>query len=127
VLPSLQAEMDRVPAGRLTYLVTEFGKPFTSNGFGNWFKDRCREAGLPHCSAHGLRKAGATIAAENGATDAQLQAIYGWSSAKMAAQYRKKAEQRRLAKEAMHLITLERKETEIVPLAESGGTKSRKT
>ena len=29
-------------------------------------RERCDEAGLLHCSAHGLRKAGATIAAENG-------------------------------------------------------------
>jgi hypothetical protein len=52
--------------GDLTFLVTKHGKPFTANGFGNWFRDRCDEARLPQCSAHGLRKAGATIAAENG-------------------------------------------------------------
>jgi hypothetical protein len=36
---------------------------------------RADEAGLPKCSAHGLRKAGATITAENGATDRQLMAF----------------------------------------------------
>ena len=35
-------------------------------------RKRCNEAGLPNCSAHGLRKAGATILAERGATDRQL-------------------------------------------------------
>jgi integrase len=54
-------------------------------GFGNWFRRCCRGVGLPHCSAHGLREAGATIAIENGATEHQLVAIYGWESAKQAA------------------------------------------
>ena len=52
--------------------------PFTSNGFGDRFKDRRRDAGLPHCSAHGLRKACGTPAAEDGATEAQLNALFGW-------------------------------------------------
>ena len=106
VLPELQAEIDAAPKGHLTFLVTEFGKPFTPNGFGNWFKRRCREAGLPQCTAHGMRKAGATIAAENGATDAQLQALFGWETARMAAHYRKQAQQRRLAADAVGLMSI---------------------
>ena len=35
-------------------LTTATGKPFTAAGFGNWFRKRCNEAGLPQCSAHGL-------------------------------------------------------------------------
>ncbi|MBS7702665.1 tyrosine-type recombinase/integrase [Chelatococcus asaccharovorans] len=75
-----QSIIDASPVGDLTFLVTEFNRGFTANGFGNWFRDRCDEAGLPQCSAHGLRKAGATIAAENGATERQLMAIFGWST-----------------------------------------------
>lgn len=37
---------------------------------GNKMREWCDEAGLPQCSAHGLRKAGAAIAAERGATRA---------------------------------------------------------
>jgi hypothetical protein len=33
--------------GVKTFLVTEYGKPFTPAGFGNWFRDRCNEADLP--------------------------------------------------------------------------------
>jgi hypothetical protein len=44
------------PADNLTFLTTKFGEPFTAPGFGNWFRDRCNEAGLPYCCAHGLRK-----------------------------------------------------------------------
>lgn len=60
------------------------------------------------CSAHGLRKAGATFAAENGATDSQLKAMFGWRSAKMAAHYTRKAEQKKLAGAAMSLIAAAR-------------------
>ena len=112
VLPVLQHAIGAMPpsdagAATLAYLTTEFGKAFTANGFGNWFRKRCTEAGLPHCTAHGLRKAGAAIAAENGATENQLMAIYGWTNPKQAALYTRKARQRVLAGGAMHLITLE--------------------
>ncbi|WP_205119495.1 tyrosine-type recombinase/integrase [Paramagnetospirillum kuznetsovii] len=127
ILPQLRAILDSSPSGHLAYLVTEFGKPFTANGFGNWFRKRCNEAGLPHCSAHGLRKAGATAAAENGATEHQLMAIYGWESPKQAALYTRKANRKRLAASAMHLLVPERNTDESVPLSSSdsaGGTKT---
>lgn len=107
VLPALQRAIEAGPAGPMTLLVTEFGRPYTVNGFGNWFKHRCVEAGLPQCSAHGLRKLGAVLAAENGATDAQLQAMFGWASQKMPAKYRKAADQRRLAEQGMHMISVQ--------------------
>lgn len=118
ILPELRASLDATPSGRGAYLVTEFGKPFTANGFGNWLKKRCREAGLDHCTAHGLRKAGATIAADNGATEHQLMAIYGWDSPKQAARYTRKANRKRLAGDAMHLLVpneTERPENKSVP------------
>lgn len=125
VLPQLQAAIDTGPAGHMTFLVTEFGKPFTAAGFGNRFRKWCDEAGLTHCSAHGLRKAGATIAAENGATEHQLMAIYGWDSPKQAALYTREANRRRLAGEAMHLVVPgEQSGDKILPLdkgVDSGG------
>jgi integrase len=57
-LPILDQIVKASPCGDLTFLVTEYGKPFTAAGFGGWFRDRCDEAGLPRCSAHGLRKMG---------------------------------------------------------------------
>ena len=86
ILPELRAVIDATTFGMFTYLVTSFGKPFTANGFGNRCRKWCNEAGLPpECSAHGCRKAGATIAAENGATEHELMAIFGWDSPKQAA------------------------------------------
>lgn len=103
ILPTLQRILDASPCGDMTFLVTERGKPFTDAGFGNWFADRCKEAGVPG-RAHGLRKAGATIAAENGATAHQLMAVFGWSTLKMAEAYTRTANQQRLAADAMHML-----------------------
>ena len=64
----------------------------------------CDQAGLPHCTSHGLRKAGATIAAENGASDLQLMAIFGWMRAEMATLYTRRANRRKLSQDAMPLI-----------------------
>ena len=104
ILPELQRVLDASPTGHLTYLITEFGKPYTTDGFGNWFRRRCDEAELKHCSAHGLRKAGAATAAENGATTQQLMAIFGWKTAKEAERYTKAAQRRKMAGDAMGLL-----------------------
>ena len=68
ILPALQRIVDSSPVGDLTFLVTERGRPFTAAGFGNWFRACCDQAGLKGLFAHGLRKAAAARAAENGAT-----------------------------------------------------------
>lgn len=78
VHPELAAAIATAPAGSKTFLMTEFGQPFTANGFGNWFADRCREAGVPG-RAHGLRKALAARLAENGATTHEIMAWTGHS------------------------------------------------
>ncbi|MET4187673.1 integrase [Bradyrhizobium sp. JR1.7] len=114
LLPILKAIIeDSVDVlGELTFLETEQGNPFTPAGFGNWFRDRCDEAGLHHCTAHGLKKCGATIAAENGATTHQLMAMFDWDTVRMAEVYTRAANQKRLAGEAMFLISLDRNENE---------------
>ncbi len=53
----LAAILAASPGGHLTFLTTEAGAPFSAAGFGNLFRRWCNEAGLSHCSAHGLRKA----------------------------------------------------------------------
>jgi integrase/recombinase XerD len=85
----------------MTFLVTAFGKPFTTNGFGNKFKDWCRQADLPHCSAHGVRKATATALAENEATPHQIGAITGHTSLKEIERYTKAAAKKKMATEGM--------------------------
>lgn len=104
ILSCLQELIDATPSTGLTILETKFRKPYSAKGFTMSFKRYCKAAGLPHCSAHGLRKAAATIAAERGATPYQLMAIFGWKSLSQAQRYTKAAEQKRLAAAAMHML-----------------------
>ena len=86
VLPELQQAIDYGPTSDLAFICGANGKPITKESFGNAFSDACRAAGV-NKSAHGLRKIGATRAANNGATVAQLNAIFGWTGSKMASLY----------------------------------------
>lgn len=110
--PDLQNIIDATPGGNLTFLITEFNKPFTANGFGTYFRRRCNEAGLPHCSAHGLRKVAATRLANHGASEHQIMSVTGHTTSKEVARYTKAASQRRLAKSAMSLMTKPEEEEE---------------
>jgi integrase len=81
--------------------VTNFGKPYTAAGFGNWFRDLTLEAGCPGLSPHGLRKATATMLAELGCSDKQIAAILGHTSSGVVNIYTRAADQKRLTREAM--------------------------
>jgi integrase len=104
ILPILRRIIDASPTGDKTFLVTSYGQPFTAAGFGMRMRQWCDDAGLQQCSAHGLRKAGATMAAENGATTHQLMAIYDWATPAQAEVYTRTADRKRLAQSAMHLL-----------------------
>lgn len=117
ILPPLQHVINQSTIGHMNYLVTAFNKPFSDAGIGNRFRDWCDAAGLQHCSAHGLRKAGATIAANLGATDEQLMALFGWESRRQVTTYTRGADQKNLAIEAAKRIAAALKANEIVPLS----------
>ena len=115
IIAPLQTTISQCRTGDLTFLVTEFNKPFTVNGLGNKMRQWCDEAGLPQCSTHGLRKAGATIAAENGATDEELMAIFGWTTKQQTTHYTKNASRKRIAEGAAHKLIPEQKMDKVVP------------
>jgi integrase len=105
VAPQLQAAIDAMPAvGLTTLLVTEYGKPFSVGGFGNWFKDKCVRAGLPQCSLHGLRKALARRAADREVSQQGLKALGQWSGDREVAVYVAGANQKRLAESALDAV-----------------------
>lgn len=100
--PQLKAVLDALPATNLTYLMTEFGKPFVSTGFGNYFSESAQKAGLPPgCSSHGLRKAGARRLAEAGCTALELQSVGGWKSLKDVEHYTRSASRAKMAGSAI--------------------------
>ena len=107
ISPELQEQIKHSDRSASTYLQTSFGRPYTAAGFGNAFRDWCNAAGLQHCSAHGLRKAGAALAAERGATEAELNAIFGWGhGSKEASTYIKAASRKVLSGRATELISM---------------------
>lgn len=103
--PQLLAAIKATPmTGIETFLVTDYGKPFTANGLGNKMRQWCDEAGLPDCSAHGLRKALARRAADQGATQQQLKAVGTWSNDAEVATYVRGTDQAKLAGIAMQRV-----------------------
>lgn len=102
IAPDLRRAIAAMPSvGITTYLVTDYGKTFSKDGFGNKMREWCDQAGLPQCAAHGLRKAIARRMAESGATQQGIKAVGGWKGDAEVATYVEAAEQEGLADTAM--------------------------
>ncbi len=109
ILEPLALSIEAAKTGDLHYLVTSRGEPWSKESFTNWFRKCCKDAGVPG-SAHGLRKAGASRAAENGATEAQLNALFGWKEgSRESATYVRKARRNILAMDAAQLLLPDQK------------------
>jgi integrase len=127
ILPELAQALSSTPTGDLAYLVTDFGQPFTVGGLGNKMREWCDAAGLPQCSAHGLRKASAVMFAENGATAPELCAIFGWSKLETAEIYIREANKRQMTTNAFARLEeyRNRKSVSLPGLKSSNETKRR--
>lgn len=108
ILPSLARELALLPRTQMM-LIAHGPKAlgYTPESFGNWFRDRCNEAGLPNCSAHGLRKAGARMLAEAGGTEFEVMSFLGHATARMASVYVAAANRARLATSGMAKLRAE--------------------
>lgn len=105
--PDLTTTISVGPVGLSHFLVTEFGKPFTANGFGNWFRDAVEAAGLPKgLSAHGLRKAACRRLAEAGCSSHEIMSISGHKSLQEVERYTRAANRDLLAQTAMDAMVL---------------------
>lgn len=101
VHPRLADELAVASRNGHTILATTYGKPFSVNGFYNWFADAAKEAGLPKgCSPHGLRKAACRRLAEAGATASEIMAVSGHKTLAEAERYCRAAGQKHLAERA---------------------------
>ncbi len=102
--PILEAVLATHKFENLTYLVTEFGKPFSVKGLGNRISDWWRQAGMGHLTSHSVRKGLATDVAHNEATDSMLEAMFGWKDGKTSKIYTRNAERARLARQTVERI-----------------------
>lgn len=101
---ALKASIEARDRNHLAFITTPGGEPYTEAGFGNWFGDCARKAGLTSCSAHGLRKAAARRLAEAGCTANEIAAVTGHTTLKEVARYTRAADQRTLARAAIGKI-----------------------
>lgn len=122
ILPPLREALDAWQGSGLTWLQTDYGKPFSIDGFRGKFREWCDAAGLSHCSFHGLRKALATRLAEKGRTAHQIMAVLGHATHQQAATYTAKAERAGLADDAFAGLF----EPTIVAPVQEGATKQPK-
>ncbi|WP_159436540.1 tyrosine-type recombinase/integrase [Pseudovibrio sp. Tun.PSC04-5.I4] len=97
MLPPLAAAIKGLDH-QATFIETQWGKQYSIKGLGNRFSDWCNQAGLPHCAAHGIRKADAVIAAEQGATAHELMSMFGWEKLSTAEIYTRKADNKKLSR-----------------------------
>lgn len=104
ILPPLAKAIAATTIGLQTFLVTDYGLPYSDAGIGNKMREWCDQADLPLCTAHGLKKLGATLCADAGATDRQLMALFDWTSERQANTYTLAANRTKLAHEAAHLL-----------------------
>lgn len=113
ILPELKATLEAGPTGDLAFIANAGnGNPLSKESLGNLFAEACRAAGVRK-SAHGLRKAAATNAANHGATVAELEAIFGWQGGQMASLYTRSANRRALSAGAMTKLSRTETETSI--------------
>ena len=104
ILPALARSIMATKSGALVFLLSEHGKPFSKKGFGNKMRQWCDEAGLPQCSAHGLRKAAARRFAEAGCTNQQIKSWTGHTTDSEVARYTAAADQKALSDAAAEML-----------------------
>ena len=114
VHPELAASIAATKTGDLTFLVTAAGRPWGAGAgrdperakhraasFGNRFKEWCVAAGLPNCTAHGLRKVATVRLIEAGCTPHEAAAITGHDSMRVLEIYARERDRAKLADAAM--------------------------
>jgi integrase len=126
ILPELQMTLDAGPLGELSWFARLDGKPMVKESVGNFFAEACKMAGIYGKSGHGVRKAAATQAAENEATTAQMNSIFGWEGDAMASLYTKSANRTKIAAGAISKLSRTETETPKPPPDEKVGALGRK-
>lgn len=123
-IPShLQQTIDATPTDGETYLITEYGKRFSTRGMGNKFRDWCDAAVLSqNCSMHGLRKAGSVAKAESGARAHEIMAVTGHRTLSEAQRYTEELSCRKLAIQQFERREPDRRKVRLSNVEDDSGT-----
>jgi enterobacteria phage integrase len=100
VLKGVEEELRAALAGadrrHVTVINTEYGRPFTVDGFSAFMRSAIRAAGLPlDCKPHGLRKTLGRKMADAGCTAHEIMAALGHTTLAEAERYTRDADRRR--------------------------------
>jgi hypothetical protein len=110
ILPELAAELSYLPDGQMMLVAHGAkGLAYKPETLGNWFRQLCNAAGLPHCSRQGIRKGQATAIADHGGTEFEVMSFLAHASPKEAATYTKKAGRAKLADSGLARTKTEQK------------------
>jgi enterobacteria phage integrase len=115
---SLRAALAALARKHVCILTTEWGKPFTVDGFSGWMRDAMTEAGLPlDCRPHGLRKTFGRLLADAGASAHDIMAALGHLTLAEAERYTREADRRRGGRRA--IVKLEDHKANRIPQTSS--------
>jgi integrase len=127
VSDDLYAALAATPRKHVCVITTEYGKPFTIDGFSGFMRDAISKAGLPlDCQPHGLRKTLGRMLADAGASAHDIMAALGHTTLAEAERYTKEADRRRGGKRAVTKLNEHRKNRVAQTTTESLG-KAEKT
>jgi len=100
---SLKKALDALKRVHFCIITTEYGKPFTVDGFSGWMRDAIRAAGIVDlkCQPHGLRKTFGRLLADAGATAHEIMAAMGHLTLAEAERYTREADRRRGGRRAI--------------------------
>jgi integrase len=104
--PNLSLSLKSIDQNCEAFILNDWGRPYTIDSFGMWFKRRCKEAGLERRTMHGLRKAAARRFAELGLSNQMIKSITGHTSDTEVARYTAAARQERMAETTMEALDL---------------------
>lgn len=91
-----------------TFLLNEYGRPFSKNGFGDRFRKWCDQAELPkELSTHGVRKAVGALLADAGCSGHEIMAFHGHADARTSEIYTRTANRAVLATNAAARASLD--------------------
>jgi enterobacteria phage integrase len=111
---ALKAALAATPRTQVVIITTEFGQPFTVNGFSRFMRDAIHKAGLPlSCQPHGLRKSLGRRLAEIGASTQEIMAVLGHKTLEEAERYTRDADRKRAGNSAIEKLEAGERESNI--------------
>ncbi|QIG94430.1 tyrosine-type recombinase/integrase [Bradyrhizobium sp. 6(2017)] len=110
VSEDLERALSATPRKHVTVINTEYGKPFTVDGFSRFMRDAITAAGLPlSCQPHGLRKTLGRLLADAGCSAHDIMAALGHTTLAEAERYTREADRKRGGKRAVTQLNEHRK------------------